>query len=36
VDVWAVGCIFGEIMMGKPMFMAKENSELFFEIIKVS
>jgi hypothetical protein len=35
VDVWAVGCIFAEIMLGRPVFMARENSELFYEISKV-
>jgi hypothetical protein len=33
--VWAVGCIFAEIMLGRPVFMARENSELFYEISKV-
>jgi len=25
VDVWAVGCIFGEMMLGKPIFVGTDE-----------
>jgi cell division cycle 2-like protein len=35
IDVWAIGCIFAEILLKKPLFVSKNNENLLFEIMKV-
>ena len=35
IDIWAVGCIFAECVLKKPIFMSKNNINLFFEMSKV-
>jgi len=31
VDIWAIGCIFAELLTTKPLFPGKENNSLFQE-----
>lgn len=33
VDTWAIGCIFAEMVTGRPLFIAKQTSELLLQII---
>ncbi len=33
VDTWAIGCIFAEMASGRPLFVAKQTSELLLQII---
>jgi len=35
VDTWAIGCIFAEMVSGRPLFPAKQPSELLLLIVKV-
>lgn len=34
IDIWSVGCIFCELLMGKPLFPAQNEVELLFKIIE--
>jgi len=36
VDMWSVGCIFGELMMGKPMFPGTSTMNQIDRIIEVT
>lgn len=33
--MWAVGCIFGEALLKKPLFFSKNNANLLFEIMQI-
>jgi serine/threonine protein kinase len=35
IDVWAVGCVIGELLSGEPLFLGNNNKEQFLRIIKV-
>ena len=35
VDIWSVGCIFGELLLKEPVFQAKNEIELVSMIIKL-
>lgn len=35
VDIWAVGCIMGELIDGQPMFPGDDTLDQIFQIIKV-
>jgi len=35
VDIWSVGCIFGELIGGRPLFQGKENLEQVRVIVDV-
>lgn len=35
VDTWALGCIFFELVTGKPLFKAKTDSEMIFKIFEL-
>ena len=35
IDMWALGCIFAESILKKPLFFSKNNTNLLFEIISV-
>lgn len=35
VDVWALGCIFFELVTGKPLFKAKSDSEMILAIFEL-
>lgn len=35
VDIWALGCIFFEIMVGRPLFKGNTDSEMLFKIFEV-
>lgn len=35
VDIWAVGCIFAELIDGSPFFPGNNDIEQLFKIIKV-
>lgn len=35
VDMWAVGCIFAELIDGSPLFPGSNDIEQLFKIIKV-
>ena len=32
IDMWSVGCIFGELLLGKPIFHGK-NEVIFWYVI---
>eukprot|EP00760_Papus_ankaliazontas_P005122 PhM_4_TR12403/c0_g1_i1/m.89886/K03083/GSK3B; glycogen synthase kinase 3 beta len=34
VDMWSVGCIIGEMMVGAPLFMGESPTQQFVEIMK--
>ena len=36
VDMWAVGCMFAEAVIRRPIFFSKNNADLFFEMMKVN
>jgi hypothetical protein len=33
--MWALGCIFAESILKKPLFFSKNNTNLLFEIMSV-
>jgi mitogen-activated protein kinase 15 len=33
VDIWSVGCLIGEVLLGKPMFPGKKVKEMWKKII---
>ena len=35
IDMWALGCIFAESILKKPLFFSKNNTNLLFEIMSV-
>lgn len=35
VDIWSVGCIFAELLNGKPLFPGKSNSDQLRKIFKL-
>lgn len=35
VDIWAVGCIFAEMFLGRPLFIVKSELELLFKLCSV-
>jgi p38 MAP kinase len=35
VDMWSAGCIFAEMLLGKPLFPGKDNVEQFSAITKL-
>ncbi|KII67610.1 Protein kinase gsk3 [Thelohanellus kitauei] len=35
IDIWSVGCVLGELMSGKPLFVAGTAIDLFCEICKL-
>ena len=35
VDMWSSGCVFGQILLGKPLFAASCNVDQLVEVIKV-
>lgn len=35
VDLWAVGCTFAEMMLGKPLFKVRSELELLFKLCSV-
>lgn len=35
VDLWSIGCVFGEMILGQPMFTGKDGINQLVEIIKV-
>lgn len=32
IDVWAVGCIFGEMLLGKPLFPHNSSEDLLLGV----
>lgn len=35
VDVWSIGCIWAELLIGKPLFKARSEIEMLFEIFEL-
>lgn len=35
-DVWAVGCIFGELISGKPLFKGSDEAEQLSLLLEIS
>ncbi|KAK0539683.1 hypothetical protein OC842_000874 [Tilletia horrida] len=35
IDMWSVGCIFGELMLREPMFMGKNEADQIVKIFKL-
>jgi serine/threonine protein kinase len=35
VDIWSVGCIFAELLIGKPLFPGKSNADQLRKIFKL-
>lgn len=35
VDVWAAGCVVGEIILGEPLFCGNNNKEQFLRIVNI-
>jgi len=35
VDVWSVGCIFGELMIGEPLFHGENSADQLQEIVRI-
>ncbi|CCW69197.1 unnamed protein product [Phytomonas sp. Hart1] len=35
VDIWSVGCIFGEMMLGEPIFRGENSTDQLYEIVKI-
>ena len=35
VDMWSSGCVFAQILLGKPIFAASNNLDQLFEVIKI-
>lgn len=35
IDMWAVGCIFAEALLKKPLFFSKNNANLLYEIMMI-
>lgn len=35
IDMWAVGCIFAETLLVRPIFYSKNNADLLYEMMKV-
>ena len=35
VDIWSLGCIIAELVLGRPLFPGKDSSDQLVEIIKV-
>lgn len=35
IDVWSVGCVFAEILIGKPLFPGETSVAQLYEILKV-
>lgn len=35
IDVWSVGCVFGEMIIGRPLFPGESSMDQLVEIIKV-
>jgi serine/threonine protein kinase len=36
IDVWSVGCIFAEMIMGKPLFNGNSEIDLLFKIFQLT
>jgi serine/threonine protein kinase len=34
-DIWSVGCVFAELLMGQPIFAGENSIDQLVEIIKV-
>lgn len=34
-DVWSVGCVFAELLLGRPLFCGESSVDQLVEIIKV-
>ena len=35
IDIWSIGCIIVELILGRPLFLGKNSSEQLVEIIKI-
>jgi serine/threonine protein kinase len=35
VDIWSVGCLFGELMQTKPVFYCKSDEEVLDKCFKI-
>ena len=35
IDVWSLGCVFGELLLGQPLFPGESGVDQLVEIIKV-
>ena len=35
IDLWSAGCVFGEVLVGEPLFPGKKNFNQLIEIIKI-
>merc|ERR1711865_1108226 len=35
VDLWSAGCVFGEMILGQPLFTGRDGIDQLLEIIKV-
>jgi len=35
IDIWSLGCVFGEMLLGTPLFPGSSSSEQLLEIIKI-
>ena len=35
IDLWSMGCVLAEMLLGTPLFMAESGIDLLVEIIKI-
>ncbi|CAO3609621.1 unnamed protein product [Cunninghamella echinulata] len=35
IDIWSVGCVLGEMMLGRPLFPGKSSIDQIIEIVKI-
>lgn len=35
IDIWAMGCVFAEILLNKPIFMGENNTDQLYKIFSI-
>jgi len=35
IDIWSIGCVIGEMLLGSPLFQGESTEDQLVEIIKV-